>query len=285
MKRITLKSPAKLNLFLKVKNKRLDGYHNLVTLFERIDLFDEIELIPNKTGLIRILCRHPHVPKGPSNLVYKAAKLLRDDFSLEGGVNIKIIKRIPVAAGLGGGSSNAATVLLGLNKLWNLSLSRPALVAYAKRLGSDVPFFMYDCSGAIGTQRGDKIRRLFLKRKSWHILIVPRLKVYTREIFGALNLQLTKKDGNVNILHRALRKNNLPQIGSLLLNDLETTIVQFHPNLLKIKEKLKKLKVKGVLFSGSGPSIFGLTETKKEAEGLKVILSKQYRQVFVVGTC
>ena len=117
MKSLSLLSPAKLNLYLKVVNTREDGYHNLITLFERIDLCDEIHLESNTTGAIRIFCNHPYVPKGLKNLCSQVAQLLKDDFSIFSGVDITIKKRIPVAAGLGGGSSNAASTLLGLNKM------------------------------------------------------------------------------------------------------------------------------------------------------------------------
>src|SRR3989338_5787466 len=140
MKTLLLRSPAKLNLFLKVNRKRPDGYHDLTTLFERIDLCDDIRLAVNTAGRIRIFCRQPQVPKDSRNLAYRAARLLKDEFSLKEGVDITITKRIPVAAGLGGGSSNAATVLLGLNKLWGLSLPLWKLSSYGKKIGSDVPF-------------------------------------------------------------------------------------------------------------------------------------------------
>ena len=150
MRRIRLSSPAKLNLFLKVLNKRPDGFHNISTVFERIDLSDEILLKLNPSGGIRIDCVHPQVPGGPKNLVYQAAKLLRDDFRVKEGVDIYIKKNIPVAAGLGGGSGNAATVLKGLNELWELRLSRPQLLSYARRLGSDVAFFFMIVRGLWG---------------------------------------------------------------------------------------------------------------------------------------
>ncbi len=284
MKPLPLKSPAKLNLFLKVNGKRPDGYHDLTTLFERIDLCDELLFQKNISGKIRIFCQHPHVPKGKTNLVYKAAMLLQNRFSVKSGVDVTITKRIPVAAGLGGGSSNAATTLLGLNILWSLRLNRAQLVSFAKEIGSDVPFFLYRESWAIGTERGDRIKPLKLNARLWQILIVPRLKVYTREIFATLNLKLTKKKADVNILQRALRKNDLPKVGRLLRNDLETAIVQSHPSLIKIKEKLKRFPTLGVLFSGSGPAVFGLVSSKKVALDLKASLCRQYRQVFVVRT-
>ena len=284
MKRILLSSPAKLNLFLKVNFKRKDGYHDLATIFERIDLCDRIRLSPNKAGRIRISCKNALVPKGPRNLAFKAAQMLKDNFKVKEGVNISILKHIPIAAGLGGGSSNAATVLLGLNRLWKLGLTKKKLLDYAKRLGSDVPFFIYGASWALGTGRGDRIKPLFLPLKLWHILIVLKRKVYTKQIFGALNLRLTKKNADVNILRRALEKSDLARIGRLLFNDLEAPILRSHPNLLKIKEKLQSLRPEAVSFSGSGPSIFALAKSQKDAYCLKRVLKKTYSQVFVVRT-
>lgn len=284
MNSISLSSPAKLNLFLEVVNKRPDGYHNLITLFERIDLCDDITLSNTLDGAIQVFCDHADVPTDSKNLVYKAAQMLRDDFALSNGVNIRIKKRIPVAAGLGGGSGNAATVLLGLNRLWKLQLSLKELLSYGQAIGSDVPFFLQDCSWAVGTQRGDKIKRLTIGTQLWHILIVPSIKMYSRDVFEALNLKLTKKVDDVNILTRSLKKNDLFVIGSLLRNDLESAILKLVPSLHSYKEMLQKCGLKCISFSGSGPAIFGLVESQAQAEELKIILQNQNSQVFVVKT-
>jgi len=287
MKSISLLSPAKLNLFLKVINKRPDGYHNLVTLFERINLYDEITLTLNSGSRIQIFCDHPDVPVGAKNFVSQVAWLLKEKFAVAQGVSIHIKKKIPVAAGLGGGSSNAAAVLLGLNKLWQLSLNHQELVNFGKRIGSDVPFFLCDCSWAIGTQRGDAIKKIFLPTKLWHILVVPRIKVYSREVFTRLRLppkmQLTKKMTDVNMLP-ALRRNDLSYVGKLLSNDLESTVTQLHPNIIKLKNKLRSLNTLGECLSGSGPAVFGLTDSQRHAEALKSHLAKTFKQVFAVRT-
>ncbi len=282
MRTLRLLSPAKLNLFLRVNFKRTDGFHDLTTLFERISLCDEITFKPNSKGVIRIFCAHPHVPRDERNLVYQAADLLKKDFSVKQGVDISIVKNIPVAAGLGGGSSNAATALLAFNQLWRLALPFSALLAYAKKLGSDVPFFLYDCAWAVGTNRGDVIKKIRTGTNLWHVLVVPRIKVYTRKVFE--NLKLTKKNADVNILRRALEKNDLLKAGGLLFNDLETALVRLHPNLLRIKKRLEKLGAQGVCFSGSGPSVFGLAQSKKDAEKIRSTLLKKYSRVFVVAT-
>lgn len=285
---MTLKSPAKLNVYLKVVNKRPDGYHNLVTLFERIDLCDDLKFTANKSGRIRLFCSHPQIPLGPKNLIYKTAKLLQEELSVSQGVDVHITKRIPVAAGLAGGSSNAATTLLGLNKLWKLKLSQKELVAYGKRIGADVAFFLYDASWALGTERGDRIEKIKIAPRLWHVLVVPQMKMYTRNVFENLKLAptnvLTKNSDNVNILIRNLKNKDISLVGSLLRNDLEISVFQLCPKLEKLKEYIKRLNALGVSLSGSGPSIFGLTDSQKKAEYLKSMLGKRYSRVFVVKT-
>jgi 4-diphosphocytidyl-2-C-methyl-D-erythritol kinase len=284
MKSLTLKSPAKLNLYLKIVNKRPDGFHNLVTLFERIDLSDTITLTSDPSGRIKVSCDHPHVPTGPKNLVYKVAALLKKDFGVKGGVHIAILNNIPVAAGLAGGSSNAATVLLGLNKLWDLRLNQAKLAEYAAKIGSDVAFFVYDCSWGLGTGRGEIITTLKIDTKLWHVLVVPRVKMLTKRVYGALNLKLTKSGHDVNILTHYLGKSDIPKVGSLLLNDLEQPIGHISPRLLNVKKKLLALKTASVAFSGSGPSLFTVVESKKQADEIKCILERRFSQVFVVRT-
>jgi 4-diphosphocytidyl-2-C-methyl-D-erythritol kinase len=284
MKKISLQSPAKVNLYLKVLNKRPDGFHNIVTLFERINIFDTIELKENHLGKIRIFCSSKDVPTGPKNLVYKVAQKFRDDFAIETGVDIKIVKRIPVAAGMAGGSTNAATVLLGLNRLWNLRLSQRQLTAYASTIGSDVAFFLYDSSWALGTQRGEKIKPVSLSQKLWHVLVIPRIKLYAKDVYGALKLQLTKKSDDVNILLHHLRKSDLDDVSSLMTNDLESAVMQICPQLLTLKSRMEKLGLMKVLVSGSGPCIYGLARSEQEALGIKRILNRKYSRVFVAHT-
>ncbi len=308
MKSLTLSSPAKLNLFLKIVNKRADGFHNIETIFERIDLCDRIKIASNNTGEIRIRCKHPHVPTGAKNLVYKVAKQLLEDFDLSYGVDISIEKNIPVAAGLAGGSSNAATVLMGLNQLWQLNLSKQKLLYYARQIGSDVAFFLYDCSFALGTERGDKIKKLPVKTKLWHVIVVPRIQMFSWKVYGELRLRpqaveaaggsgrpkrssnrggtnlLTKVNDNANILIHHLRMGHKNGLGTLLQNDLQESIVRICPKLLKLKQRLNSFDTKGVLISGSGPSVFGITETRIQALEIQSQLLKRFKQVFVART-
>lgn len=300
MPQLILNSPAKLNLYLKVINKRPDGYHNIVTLFERINLFDRIRLTSNKSGKISVTCNHPQVPIGPKNLVYKVARLLKEKYQISEGIAIDIDKTIPVAAGLAGGSTNAATVIMGLNRLWKLNLSRAEMVDIASQIGSDVPFFIYDTSWALGTQRGNHIQPFKINRELWHILVVPKIKMQTPKVYSHIRIptndnlakkveatdtnMLTKKRDDVNILVHKLRTSNIISISSLLYNDLEKIVVQICPRINQLKERLKSLNAKGVTVSGSGPSVYGLTDSKQEAEQIQTQLSNRYSQVFVVRT-
>lgn len=282
--KIHLSSPAKVNLTLKVLGKRSDGYHNLSTVFEKIDLCDELCFSPNKIGRVRIICSHPAVPKGKKNLVVKAAQMLRSDFDIDEGVDIKIAKKIPVAAGLAGGSSNGATALLGLNKLWKLNLTQDKLLVYAKRLGSDVPLFIYKYIFAHGRGRGEVLKDLKIGKKWWHVLVLPSVKVYTKEVFSTFKMGLTKGSDNANILTCALRKNDFAKVTESLSNDLEAALVHAHPQLLKIKNNIKLISGLNACFSGSGPSIFALAKTRAAAQKAARVLKRRYKNVVVART-
>ncbi len=285
MELLTLKSPAKLNLYLKVINKRPDGYHNLKTVFERITLCDDMIFSLDQSGKIRIVCDHPHVPCGPKNLVYQAAAALKQQYGVSAGVTIRIVKRIPVAAGLAGGSSNAACALSGLNRVWSLKLPRSRLMEIGNTLGSDIAFFLNQCSWALGEGRGEQITKLEVSEKFWHILVVPKVKMYTPQVYAALKFPLTNKMDNASIFTHSLYKKDKNKIISLISNDLEQGILTLAPQLQAVRERLKTLGVKGVSFSGSGPSVFGVVQSKTEAEYLCDILRKRYTQVFSVRTC
>lgn len=297
---ITLPAYAKLNLALRVTGRRADGFHDLCTLFERIDLYDDIKFTDSMDQEIHISCDDPAVPVDSRNLVYKAAKLLREEYKVKRGARITIYKRIPVAAGLAGGSSDAATGLMGLNKLWGLGLDRQDLVPLARKIGSDVAFFLYDIPWGLGTGRGDMIRPLDIKLKLFHVLITPMAPVLTKDVYGVYasrlsgrrtngrgtgDFSLTKSNDAVTILICSLRKNDIIGVGAHLFNDLEPAILKIRPSLQKLKERLVRSRVLGVSFSGSGPSIFALTSTREDAERIRERFMRKYRRVYVVQTC
>jgi 4-diphosphocytidyl-2-C-methyl-D-erythritol kinase len=266
---LVIKSYAKVNLFLEVLNKRPDNYHNLNTLFERISLSDTITLKPRRDDLIKISCDNSRVPLGKTNLCFKAAKLLKDEFNIKRGLDIKITKRIPVQAGLGGGSSNAASVLIALNRLWKLGLSKKRLAVLSAKLGSDVSFFVYDTPFALGFNRGEKISVLskLNKVRLWHILVVPKIHVSTPLIYKKLGdfCELTKPCSDVKMLTSALvKKNNFLNSG-FLFNSLEQVTLKLYPEVKRIKGALAAWGLSDILMSGSGPAVFALVSSGKKA--------------------
>ncbi|MCA9406155.1 MAG: 4-(cytidine 5'-diphospho)-2-C-methyl-D-erythritol kinase [Candidatus Omnitrophica bacterium] len=284
MKSLRLSSPAKLNLYLKILSKRPDGFHNIKTLFQRINLCDELSFQPDDSGKIRISCDHPKVPTGSKNLVYKVARQLQELKPVSLGVKIDIQKNIPVAAGLAGGSSNAATALIGLNRVWKLGLSRRELLNIARKIGSDVAFFLHDTAWALGTEKGDKIRKLDIPKKLYFVLVTPCVSLYSWKVYGAFKMQLTKPGDDANILIRNLKQGNILEVGQLLKNDLEAAAIHLCPRLRPLKKKIQSLGITGVMVSGSGPSIFGIAESEQKAQEARQQLLKRYKQVFVVRT-
>ncbi len=275
MNTLTLNSYAKINLYLEVLKTRKDNYHDIKTIFERIDLADKIILKIRRDKEINVACNVVSVPGGNSNLAWRSAKLLQDKFNIDKGVDIKIIKRIPVGSGMGGGSSNAAAVLMGLNKLWGLKLARGKLAGLAGKLGCDVPFFIYDSPFALGEARGDKIKLLkaLSNVRLWHIVAVPKTEVSTPLIYKKWDkyfktFKLTMPRYSANILILALRKRALLSIGDALFNSLEQVTMKLYPQISAIKEKLIRLGAKSILMSGSGPAVFGIVSSRKEALSL-----------------
>jgi 4-diphosphocytidyl-2-C-methyl-D-erythritol kinase len=294
VRKITLHSYAKLNLYLQVLSKRRDNYHNLRTLFERINLFDTIILKNRRDSQLRIISSSADIPQDASNLCLKAALLLQKDLSLAKGADISIIKRIPVASGMGGGSSNAAATLSGLNRLWGLGLSQAKLLSYAAKIGADVPFFVQRCRFALAGQRGDQVQPLRnLKRvKLWHLLAVPRIKVSTRCIYQKWDeLKKRKKVGltlpkyNVNILTLALEKKELALVRIALFNNLEEITLRLYPCLKEAREILRKQGLKSILMSGSGPTLFTILPSRKESLFLVKQLKKKNKSLRFFSVC
>lgn len=281
---------AKVNLFLEVINRRPDSYHNLKTIYERISLADLVTLKSRRDSLIRVKCSDKNVPDGKDNLCFRAAKILRDKFRPLSGVDINITKRIPVGAGLGGGSSNAAAVLSGLNRLWGLKLSKNELARIAGRIGSDVAFFVYDTPFALGCGRGEKIRPLnnLKKIRLWHMLIVPKIHVSTPLIYERWDnfAELTKPAYNVNILTSALARDNLAFKPGLLFNSLEEVTMRLYPKVRRVKEALLRSGSGPVVMSGSGPAVFTVLALRKEAIRLAGVIRKRHKswRVFAVST-
>jgi len=261
-------SPAKINLFLHVRGKRPDGYHELFSLMCRINLFDEILLQFGRGRGIEISCEHPKVPIDSNNLACRAANLFQRELGLEQRLKIHLKKNIPVAAGLGGGSSNAASVLMALNAYHDHPFSYEMLMKMGLKLGADVPFFIFK-KPAIATGIGEKLAA-FEGELPYHILLLyTGVEVSTAETYRNLNLGLTKaekKPTNSNL------KLNRFDPAHDLANDLERVTIQKYPEIRSAKEKIIKLGAVGALMSGSGSTVFGLFDDAETAKAARQTL-------------
>jgi 4-diphosphocytidyl-2-C-methyl-D-erythritol kinase len=290
MRTIELTAPAKVNLFLKVLGKRKDSYHNILTLFERIDLCDTITITKARKG-ITVTSDRPITGNSRDNIACKAAALMLSHAKVRGGVRMRIRKRIPVAAGLGGGSSDAAAVLIGLNKLYDLKINRDTLMRLGAKLGADVPFFLLDTPFAIGRSRGDRLTKASIRLRPWHLLVYPGpFKASTSQVYAAFDradFALTTHKGGAKI--------TLPKhwngLDSLLHNDLGCVVAKTRPVIGKVIQCLVASLAKKAIVSGSGPSIFCLYRTRKEALAARKKLlrsvpagKRKLWQVFIVGT-
>lgn len=258
-KSIKALSPAKINLLLKITGKRKDGYHNLATLFQMIDLCDIMTFRAEPGGKIRVICSDKSIPQY-KNLAYLAAKSLwRPGLP---GVTITIEKKIPSGAGLGGGSSNAATTLSALNRLWKRSLSNTALRSIGSKLGADVPFFLF-APTAWATGVGERLNRVPSSGRHYLLLVKPRLKVSTAHIYKLFDRQLTNRRRLDKIPPRPKRVYLLNEMVDMLENDLGPVVERQHPVIGIIKRRIAAMGSVGVMVSGSGSAVFGLFKNKR----------------------
>ncbi|AOH52794.1 4-(cytidine 5'-diphospho)-2-C-methyl-D-erythritol kinase [Peribacillus muralis] len=252
------KAPAKINLALDVLFKRPDGYHEVEMIMTTVDLADRIELKEIKGNHIQILSHNRFVPDDHRNLAYQAAFILKERFGIKKGVSITIEKNIPVAAGLAGGSSDAAATLRGLNRLWKLGLSMDELAEIGAEIGSDVSFCVYGGT-ALAKGRGEKITHLPAPPKCWVILAKPTIGVSTADIYK--RLQISKMDHpDVPGMISAIKENSYQDVCAGLGNVLEQVTLQLYPEVANIKDQMKTFGADSVLMSGSGPTVFGLVE-------------------------
>lgn len=268
---LKLLSPAKINLRLDVLGKREDGYHEIESILTRISLYDEVSLhVEDGEGLEVI--SSGFAPSGEGNIAYKAAMAMLNRYSGRVRVRIEITKNIPVAAGLGGGSGNAATVLVGLNQMLGLSLSRDELMEIGLQLGADVPFFIFE-RPAIARGIGERLEEIQLP-KLWFVLVNPNIPLSTADVYRGLNLKigLTKKDFGIN-MPNSFNGIGIEGVVELLHNDLEEVALRLHPEIGIVKDSVLSSGALRALMSGSGGTVFGLFEDRKEAESaLKLLL-------------
>ena len=258
MQDIRVRAHAKINLYLDVVGKREDGYHNLETIFHSIGLHDEIIIRKQATKGITVRCEHPGVPCDSRNLAHRAAQCLSDEVGGIGGVAIDIFKRIPVAAGLAGGSANAAAVLHGVNQLFELGFTQDVLMHFGAKLGADVPFCLHG-GAALGLGTGDRLTRLPALSDVSLLLLNPGVEVSTASVFKKLNFSLTKRERTSIIVKTDIEKGDVVGIGKNLYNRLEVLVFSQYPEVAVLKNKLStQTGCYGALMSGSGATVFAV---------------------------
>lgn len=260
MNTLDIPSPAKINLFLKVVGKRADGYHELETLMCRVDLFDIVTLSFDQPS-ISVQCTHPEVPEDKRNLAYKAAALFFEAMAKDHGVSIFIEKVVPVGAGLGGGSGNAAAVLMGLNQHYGFPFSNKEIMDMGLKVGADVPFFLFQHT-AVARGVGEHLEPVYGVPPWSAVLVFPKCQISTAWVYEHLNLGLTNCEENYMFsrFFKDLSKHKI-----LLCNDLEQVTVKKFPEINIIKTAFLDLGAEAALMSGSGPTVFALFQDRQQA--------------------
>lgn len=279
-----INSYAKINFFLKIGKKLGSGYHNIQSVAQKIDLSDSISIEPLTEDKIIVESTNKEL-ESESNLAYKAALLLKKKFRVRHGIRIFIEKNIPLEAGLGGGSSNAATALISLNKLWGLKLKEKQLIGLASQLGSDVPFFIGE-NAALVEGIGDRIKRI---KKSFSINIVlinPGFRVSTKWAYSAFDRQKPKikAKADINSLVKAIEKKDIIGIAGNLHNDFEPIVEKKYKVLNEIKNNLLRNDALNACISGSGPTVFGIFNSIYEAREAFFKIQYDYPFVFLTKT-
>lgn len=280
---IEIKSYAKINVFLEVESKREDGYHNIKSLFARIGLHDtlKIERIKKRGIYLELIKKSSNIPniKKTDNIVYKAAKLFFDKFNIKDGVRVKLIKNIPVGAGLGGGSSNAASTLIALSKMFGIDISE--VYKLGEKIGSDVMFFLKLYPFALCSGRGEIVEKIDVKSELPYIMIIyPDILVSTKNIYDNLKLDYRKSFKKLENLLKQLKSEKKINFSLYLFNRLQPVTVKLYPDLKKLEKICVENKISG-LMSGSGSAFFILDYDFRKLSELALKCKKSYNSIFL----
>ncbi|MDR7417747.1 MAG: 4-(cytidine 5'-diphospho)-2-C-methyl-D-erythritol kinase [Armatimonadota bacterium] len=283
MKELHLNAYAKVNLGLDVLQRREDGFHEVETVLHTIALHDDIFLREQGEG-IRVIADHEAIPTGTDSLVYRAAAALRDEHGVKRPVEIEIRKKIPIAAGLGGGSADAAVTLMGLCQMWKLRLDGRDLTAVASRLGSDIAFFLTG-GAALARGRGERVQRLPALPATWVVLARPRFPVLTEWAYKQITPVQVMQRPDVAALVDAVRRRDVPAVGRLLGNVFEEVVGAHHPIIGELKAQILRGEAYGASMTGTGPTVFGLMANEAAARRVAETLSARADvDVFVTRT-
>ncbi len=278
--KIKVLSPAKINLYLNIIGKYPGGFHRLESIVERISLCDQISIKLITTPVIKLKSNLKKL-ETEDNLVFKAAGLLKKRFKIPFGFDIFLQKRIPIGAGLGGGSSNAASTLLGLNQLLGLGLKRKEIYSLGRQLGSDVNFFLSESQFAFLTGRGEKVTPLKIMKKFSHFIIWPDISISTKRVYSGMRVKLTKFFNNANIMRYGLRKGDVPLVKKSIFNALEKRALLLYAELGHAKSYLEKRGIFAKV-TGSGSAFYTVGNVVSLSK-LKRLVPKKWA-VFKVNT-
>ena len=265
--RIQLKALAKINLGLDVLRRREDGYHEVKMIMQTISLHDDLEIRRIKTPEIQVKTNLYYLPTNENNLVYKAAKLLMDEFDIKEGVSIQLKKRIPVAAGMAGGSTDGAAVLWGMNQMYGLGLSRQELMERGVKLGADVPYCVQRGT-ALAEGIGERLSVLPSMPKCTILIAKPGISVSTKFVYENLHANDLKPEQHpdVDSMIEAMKEKNLDLLCERMGNVLETVTIPAYPVIQEIKEHMMACGAEGAMMSGSGPTVFGIFHSPVQAK-------------------
>src|SRR5262245_11501410 len=280
-RRLVLLAAAKVNLALEVLGKRADGYHEIATVLQAVDLFDRIVLEAADT--LSLHTDDPDLPADEGNLVMRAARLLQKAAGIESGARIRLQKRIPVAAGLGGGSSDAAATLWGLNRLWKLRWPTARLQELAVELGMDVPFFL-GAGRAVARGRGEQLATLPGGGGYALVLVNPRVPLSTRDVYERVPAGWRAEPTGTERLIEALRTRNVSRVAAALTNNLERVAEPVLPVIGRMKAALLAAGALGAIMSGSGPTVFGIARSLDHARQIRTRVSRSGWACWAVRT-
>lgn len=282
MNSIELKSRAKINLSIDVLGKRDDGYHLVEMIMQTVDLYDVIKLKELSTNDIVIKSDSCDIPLDENNIVFKAISLIKEKFGINKGIEVFIHKNIPIAAGMAGGSSNAAAVLVGINELWNLNLSQEELQKLGFYLGADVPFCISGKT-ALAKGVGEELTYIQGLSESVDILICkPELFVSTKDVYEGLDIKNIEDRPNNKYLLECLEKEDVKSLATNMVNVLESVTSKMHNQINEIEKIMMENGALGSMMSGSGPTVFAIFDENIKAQKCKEKLQKQYSQVYIV---
>lgn len=284
MSEIKTPARAKINLVLHIGRLLPTGYHEVETILQSVELSDNLTFQLKEKG-IEFLCSSSEVPRGPENLVYKAANLLLEESRIKKGARILLEKNIPAGAGLGGGSADAAAALLSLNNLWELNLDKSRLHNLASQLGADVPFNLYGGT-TLARGRGDHLFFFQPSKPVWLVIVMPGFSISTAWAYKEWDKQRRKsRKDHIHSMYHALNEGDLNGIARELYNDFEYVVFKSYPELKKIKEEIISAGAPGALMSGSGSSVFGVFADESSARSsAKVLKGKVEGKIFVTKT-